>query len=184
MKKLMVLATVAALALGVRAEYLYFMSHSWTPEGPVANFDYVQVGVAKDGLTNWGAGESQVYLTISPTYGSSASASEYLAGSSLGSYTVAGPAWADVTDYKDSQYTFYIETYKSGSTSPVWSYDSTTAMGYEALLAQDHIYVNDASLQSITPWMAIPEPTSGVMLLVGAALLALRRKQHKVEVEV
>jgi len=176
MKKLMMMAVVAAMSFGAQADLLYFLVDGFSYEGPKYNFDYAVVGVAKNGVQDWDEGKN-VYLYIQPSAGSSAGASKTLAADNSGTYSVAGPAWADLSDYTANDYTFYIETYKYGfGQSPIWGYNSETAQSYQQLLAGNHIYINDTSTPNVTAWN-VPEPTSGMLFLLGFAALSLRRKR-------
>ena len=184
MKKLITSSLVLlTCALSAQAELLYFLVSGYTPEGPTKNFDYAVLGVAKnvDGTweTDWNGGKN-VYLYIQPTADSAAGASKILVADNSGTYSLSGPAWADVSDYTANDYVFYIETYKYDSSTAIWGFDEETAQSYSQLLASNHIYVNDISTPYVTAW-AIPEPTSGMLFLLGIAALSLRRKRSKVE---
>lgn len=50
---------------------------------------------------------------------------------------------------------------------------TTGANGQQALLA----FTSNTGTQDADNWYAVPEPTSGLLLLVGGALLALKRKR-------
>ena len=90
---------------------------------------------------------------------------------------------ADISafDSGSPEYAFVIElgNYESGSWSMLAVSESAT---YTDLVNNGHIEVSgDYNPQVIAPWMptayVVPEPTSGVLVLVGAALLALRRRR-------
>jgi len=183
MKKLLMMVAGMVLALCAQADLLYFLVNSYSPEGPKYNFDYAMVGVAKNvdnqWVTTWGAGEEKVYLQVQVDGGGSA---DYVDSVPSGYYTEAGPSKALIADeYKADGYAFYIETYAGDGTDPIWGFDEATALGYTALLQQGHIYTDTTAAQDVTPWN-IPEPTSGMLMLLGFASLCLRRKQHEVEV--
>ena len=184
MKKIITSSLVLlTCAFSAQADLLYFLVDGYTPEGPTKNFDYAVLGVAMnvDGMwvTSWNGGNN-VYLDIQPTADSAAGASKILVADNSGTYSLAGPAWADVSSYKEDYYAFYIETYLYGINTAIWSFDEKTAQSYSQLLASNHIYVNDISTPYVTAW-AIPEPTSGMLFLLGIAALFLRRKRSKVE---
>jgi len=173
MKKLTILTLLFA-AFAARADLLYFLVDGYTPDGPVANFDFAMVGVADE------KGATVGYLNIQPSVDSGATASPYIAADNSSVYSSAGPAWADLSDYTTGDYKFYIETYRNDSDVPIWGYGVDTAMSYSQLLAGGHIYqpgVTDP--QDVTPWQ-VPEPTSGMLLVLGFAALGLRRKMKKV----
>ena len=52
---------------------------------------------------------------------------------------------------------------------------TTTALGGAAMLSFDDTQL--AGMQTADNWTAVPEPTSGLLLVVGGALLALRRRR-------
>ena len=90
---------------------------------------------------------------------------------------------ADISSFSSGspEYAFVIElgNYESGSWSMLAVSESAT---YTDLVNNGHIEVSgDYNPQVIAPWMptayVVPEPTSGVLVLVGAALLALRRRR-------
>jgi len=172
MKKL-VLVMVIGLGAAFAAQadqLLYFTANAFDWSGPKL-FDIARVGVAKDGETNWNGG-NKVYLMIRPDGGED----EYpLIASDEERYRATG--WANLTDYTDySGYTFYVETYAvSAPTEPIWGYSKDTAKSYEQLVQGNHIYdTGSTGPKDPTPWN-VPEPTSGMLLLLGSALLALKR---------
>lgn len=102
---------------------------------------------------------------------------------SPGSAGAGIPVWAyaDVTDYTDPAYSFAVELgnwdYEAGW---VKTLASSEAVPYNNLL--DHIGVwqgRDPVVAS--PWKpsaySVPEPSSGLLMLLGGALLALRRRK-------
>jgi len=176
--KLMMLAAVAAMSFGAHADLLYFLVNSYSPKGAY-NFDYAMVGVAKNvegtWTTTWGGPDSdkKVYLQVK---GEKGVWGDYVDSNPAGPYTEAGPAWADVSDYTTGDYAFYVETYLDSKGDPIWGFDESTALGYAALQARGHIYEDITDTPNLTAW-AIPEPTSGLLLLFGFAALSLRRKR-------
>lgn len=90
--------------------------------------------------------------------------------------------WVDLGDYGSAGYSFVVElgNYEDGS----WTVATTSAaMTYSQLDEAHHITANAGmALPGYTPWVAtgytaVPEPTSGLLMLLGSALLALRRKR-------
>lgn len=90
---------------------------------------------------------------------------------------------ADVSDYASGspEYAFIIELGNwDGSNWSTLAVSETVS--YNSLDANSHIdHVSGVNPNPITPWVAtsyvVPEPTSGMLVLVGAALLALRRRR-------
>ena len=100
-----------------------------------------------------------------------------------------GNGWyvADVSEFTDSQYSFYIELGNwEGDSYDTWtSYAETTAgVSYNYLQSSGNIqtWVSSPMLNAGHVWMpmsyVVPEPTSSLLILLGAAGLALRRRRN------
>ena len=89
---------------------------------------------------------------------------------------------ADITAYgTDSTFKFYVElvNYTTGASSDgyKWSYNELSQSGYIATNALDAPDVR-ATVAAHTNFAQAPEPTSGLLLLIGGSLLALRRRRR------
>ncbi len=85
--------------------------------------------------------------------------------------------YADISSYT-SGYSFYVEMLNLNGTALENGWTSS-AMSYSDL--SSYISAGGISAGSVNVWTAsayIPEPTSGLLLLVGGSLLALRRKRR------
>lgn len=85
----------------------------------------------------------------------------------------------DLGEYGSSQYSFYVELFNSENESlyvqaPV-SYDTLVAGGY---INTSPMFTPSSGMTTGFNGAAVPEPTSGVLLLIGGALLALRRRRR------
>ena len=173
MKKLIAVA-VAALSLGAFADdsYLYWMtpsSVSWKESGTEdLSYSYVAIGVM-DNAT----GQNVSYLA-NTTFGvATTTESAQLVGSGSGSW------YANLSTYASNAYSFYIELFNDQAASVG---RSTDILSYDAARAYATTFGTQAP--SATAWAptsfttaAIPEPTSGLLMLFGLSALALRRKR-------
>ena len=96
--------------------------------------------------------------------------------------TPTGIMQADITNYTDSKYRFYVElvNYSTGTTTEgyKWGYGDLVSSGYVAMDARD-IPTVMANAGAHSNFGAAPEPSSGLLLLMGGAMLALRRRRQK-----
>lgn len=92
------------------------------------------------------------------------------------------------SDLVGAGYDNYAATYNSGNVYIALYNDSNALVGFSALLSGEELAkfktaatgeANWSSINSWTggAWTAAPEPTSGIMLLFGAAMLGLRRRK-------
>ena len=104
---------------------------------------------------------------------------------SLDSINVPMTWYADVSAYASDSagYAFIVELGNwDGSSWSVLALSETVS--YTSLDGSSHIdHVSGYNPNPITPWMptsyVVPEPTSGLLVVVGAALLALRRRKRR-----
>jgi len=156
-KNILAILVTGALALAAQADLLYFKATSFNWGATPKYFDYAQIGVAKNGVADWGEGGTKVYLDIKLSADATASSKFLLANDTT--RTVAGPAFADLSAYTGGEYTFYVETWDNtdpSSPAPVVSYAAGAAKSRAALAADDHVWVSGASMQTVTPW-EVPE---------------------------
>jgi len=167
MKKLACLMAAVAMGLVASADALYWQVDTTAASASAAvkdqTFSYATL-YAKDG-----EGVSHAITSVA---------------ADAGGKTVQ-PTLTDLGAYGSSEYSFYVEllNYNSGTTSSVYSqpyastynelvsagYVSTGAMSMPAAFTSDLGAYNGAS---------VPEPTSGLLLLVGGAMLMLRRRRQ------
>lgn len=179
MKKILFLIGLVFVAGSVQASYLYWQlttddMHLSSKEGGGYTFNghdfsYAQVVVK--------TGDTKTVLT-----------STYDDGEPIGGNVTTPDSYVhyaiDVSNYmNDSVSTFYVELigYDSavyGSNQGVIGTTAETSYTYEAL--KNAGYVNTTLTAVSTAWtggsVAAPEPTSGLLVLLGLASLALKRK--------
>jgi len=89
---------------------------------------------------------------------------------------------ADITNYTGDQYKFYVELVNYSTLTSTdgykWGYQELVSSGYVAMDARDIPTVN-ANAEAHSNFANVPEPSSGLLLLLGGAMLALRRRRQK-----
>lgn len=160
MKKLFLTMAASMLMTGAFADALYWLIDQ-QPEGGV-QFDYAALRVA----------DSATKTKVDGAY-----LCTVRAATSPGLQTGLGVA--DLGVYGNSDYSFYVELYDSAAKSVGVTdfYDYSTLLG-AGYVAPSGIEPGGNATWVVTEKMiSVPEPTSALLLLMGLAPLALRRKQ-------
>lgn len=134
-----------------------------------------QINADAAGPLGWDGTGNPTYAVLKATTGTLAE------GVGIAGYDLSeGKVWAtDLGTYGNSSYSFFVELINA-SGSPVYtqkaatSYDNLLSSGYVSASALDR---PTGALSGGFNGASVPEPTSGVLLLVGGALLALRRRR-------
>lgn len=160
--KLGAFAAVAFFAVSVQASALYWQVTADTG----ATFEYAQLMVTGGDLSEPTAlgdmveaeGKGPNYVTLTNT--------------ELGQYGVDGYSFfVEMVNYSNDQF----ETVAKGAT---YSYNELVSSGYVATAAISTESARAAASQA-NMGSAVPEPSSGLLLLMGGAMLALRRRRQK-----
>ena len=189
MRKLFICTLVASLAFASEASYLYWqvnLSDSGiTNNSGTYSFNNNEIGgfrvvaVGDNQSYNWG-----IYSTATST--------GYQGDSGYVSFgtVYATPTNVNGNDYLISEigssftnasYTYYVEILASDTSSVIGV--GTTGLTYADAKTQGRLVtsLSDIGSSPLEAWTggayATPEPTSGLLLLVGGALLALRRRR-------
>ena len=194
MKKTLLLTMVLALAFSAKASYLIWQvnsSDASSIDGWNAAIVYEVSGATSESITAWNGNK------IDPMSGANAVGDNHLVtgttlGSNIGSPVATMPAGvsvaADITDISGGNgYAYYIElvNYDFSANTINRVYARSDAQSYTSLSGSITDSLSITTIANVTPWhggnySAVPEPTSGLMLLLGAAMLGLRRKNRSV----
>lgn len=169
MKKILIAGAVAiACIVSAKADYLYWQA----TEAQYNEVGITDMSTAVSGLWyNDGTGYQQL--------------GNYFKGEATGSFNVASAPSGFSDSSSSDRYTYYIElaTYDS-STKTYTSKGSVGSLTYSQIYASSQLTAAQGLAQVKATWggmtatpKVVPEPTSGLMMLVGMALLGLKRRR-------
>ena len=185
MKKLMFILAAVAMAASVQAA-----SVSWTCTNVYAGNDSDKVsGVAYFLTTDMLAySDAQALAGKGKTAITTALGSAYSFNGSAGTFSVSSPGVANATlGLSDgADYTAYLMIFDSATITDESKFYLTATKGLTTYTGADDTtsvkWQSQATAsKQASGWASatggVPEPTSGLLLLIGGAMLALRRKQ-------
>jgi hypothetical protein len=163
-KKLLTAAFAVAAAFGLQAGTLY-----WQINNNPNNDQYAAVAIL-----DAESGDLVGYANILDSDG----------GEVIGNLVTANDAmsemqYAEISN--DTSYKFVVEMLSTDGSTWERGWTAGTPMTYAELAAAGYVSEGGISAGSVNSWtssVTIPEPTSGLLLLVGGSLLALRRKRR------
>jgi len=172
--KLFILSVFAAVGFAASADsYLYWMvgDNATLDGGSMTKYDTIKV-VAFENQT-WASSYLNLYSTGGSQLGTSVTGVDYQDNSAF---------YAGLSGMDYSNYSFYIELYNDqtfvGRTSDGFNYSDATAYVQSSLAPTATPAKLWTSINFIKVPMPSPEPSSGLLMLLGCAILGLRRKKN------
>ena len=166
----LIIVSVAAAVLAGRATaadaYLYFMvSDAQFKSGQEADFDYATVRFE----------DSDSYLSLYNTGGTAAGTKVSSDGHNSTAMAELGFGYYAGFSGNASALTFLVELWESGNDGTLVAYQ--TFAGSEIM---EHIFgsANAGGSSPLTVTAVVPEPSCGILLLLGLSAIALRRKKE------
>ena len=183
-KKQMILAALlcAAATVARAGTFLYWEVDVTPEESGEANYAFSYATIKATGTDTTTSSALSLYGPGSSTpSGTKLASSAYPAKTST---TTDGGVFAGLDNYASGAISsFLVELWLEGGTEDTATRVAWGNIAYDTV--KSHIYTDlsmsgNPSPYTVTASQVVPEPTSGLLALVGMAALALRRKQTKV----
>lgn len=176
MKKVYVLAATLLAVVSANANYLYWQVNE---DSNVAGLDGVNYNSARVSIKN-GSGNIVWYSDVTAV---NAESLDYpiSALKTIDVSTFTGSGY----DYRDSAYSYYIElgTYAGSTFTGTAISQGETYSALAASYVHPTATLSPSDLVSAQIWhggtYSVPEPTSAMLMLFGAAFLGLKRKNRR-----
>lgn len=186
MKKLFILFAVTAAGLMLKADVMYWQLG--TPSETTYNgqtWNAVRVAYVASGTSTPVTG-GYTYLNLTPT----TNPNENSTSTTVGATSAANGYFAVLPD-NASSYSYFIElgnyngtTYTALAQSSAITYSELSQSHVITTAQLDDIlgHISTVTMEAWTgsSYQAVPEPTGGLMVLVGLSVLALRRRKARV----
>ena len=168
MKKVLIAGAVAiACIVSAKADYLYWQATA---------DQYNAAGIKGDDLNN---AVSALWYTAD-NGASYKQLGDYFDGTAVGSFDTTSIS----PNFTDSNYSYYIELATYDSSTGISSKGSVGSLKYADIATSGLLSAAQGLAQVKATWgnmqgstKVVPEPTSGLMMLVGMALLGLKRRR-------
>ena len=177
MKKLLLFALICAFAQMSNAAYLYWQVSA--ADISEANAATSWLGLSVNAAKIYSSSDAGATWTAKTIYLNEADVGTVAPVPNQTMYTI------DIGDNLGSGYSYYVELGNySGSVWSIAAKSASEQISYTES-GDTHIVSSLSDITRVSPWhagsyRAVPEPTSGLMLLLGAAVLGLRRKNRSV----
>ena len=184
MKKLILIAGVISAAFAANASYLYWQVSNGAYDG--SEYNSAKLIFTQGTIDNWGeytAAQNDGVFTADGTYHAYSTSKDKVGVSSDSAYA------ANIGSLENgSSYSYWVELYNNNTRvglSSIGHIDSYNPDNLPQFVYAntDNITTSLAEVAAVAVWHAssygpVPEPTSAILMLFGAAFLGLKRKNR------